>query len=1130
MAAIDAERDLLFGLLALQNGLINQGQLVAAFQAWTLDKGRTLADHLVGRGDLDADDQLVVDALVARHLKKYDGDAEKSLAAISTGSSTRAKLAGLGDAQIDSSLAHVGAGSGSTQHEGDPDSDRTDSYSVGTATSDGQRFRVLRPHARGGLGAVFVALDTELNREVALKRILDSHADDPSSRARFVIEAEITGGLEHPGIVPVYGLGTYAGGRPFYAMRLIRGNSLKNAIVSFHADPALKRDPGQRMLELRKLLRRFVDVCNAIGYAHSRGVVHRDIKPGNIIVGKHGETLVVDWGLAKPLGRHEAGESSDERTFIPTSASGSAETLPGSALGTPAYMSPEQAAGALDRLGPRSDVYSLGATLYVLLTGEPPFAGEDVGSVLAAVQKAEFPSPRRLEPSVEKALEAICLKAMAAQPEERYNSPRVLADDIERWMADEPVTAWRQPLGERTRRWMRRHRPAVAGGAALLVTAVVALLIGTILLRAANERVREQRDVARRQRELAQEGFRQARQAVDEYFTRVSESTLLDSPVPGMQPLRKELLETALRYYRGFQAQSRDDRALRAELARANYRVGRINEMIGTNDETLAAYEEARTLGERLVLDHPADAAMRHDLARANRAAGRILIHRMGEPAEGLARLRTAVSLSESLVREQPGDPEFEAELANSYVDLGAALRTRKESLGELPSLEKALAIWNRLARALPGYRLQQAQTLSGIGDCYSQAGNAAAALAHLERAREILERLRTEKPGGINLAWELAELWHRTGWVHRGLTHRAVEAQNAFRQSGEIWDRLAKENPAVGTYRWRAAAANFWIGDTLAESGSSALAVRVLDGAIKEGEQIFAADPSDFARGEALVEAEVSLGKALANLGRLTEALVPLSKARAMLDTIRRADPDKTYTLVHQARCIRFQGGVLQSLGRDAEAQRALAEAVRLLEETSEEARRRNNFIISNLAVICGDLGKLQFTSGRLPEAEATLEKADALGLAYTGKDRTPRLDPFWLAAARIDLGLVRMALGKHEQARESLFRARETLRAQSKPHPASLPWLAAAGSALAELAASVAEREEFDREATDAFRRAVAVAEPRALGEIATDPGLRGLRMRTDTGTLLYDRIFPADPFAPRPGAFAREPGSDR
>jgi len=207
----DPSGDLLFGLLALQNGLIDQVQLVAAFQAWTRAKTRRLAEHLVARGDLDDGQRAGVEAMVALHLKKHGGDAERSLAAIPAGRSTREDLARAGDADIDASLAHLGPASS----QAGEDYDRTASLSVGSATSDGQRFQVLRPHARGGLGAVFVALDQELHREVALKQIVAQHADDPASRQRFLIEAEITGGLEHPGIVPVYGLGTYAGGRPF---------------------------------------------------------------------------------------------------------------------------------------------------------------------------------------------------------------------------------------------------------------------------------------------------------------------------------------------------------------------------------------------------------------------------------------------------------------------------------------------------------------------------------------------------------------------------------------------------------------------------------------------------------------------------------------------------------------------------------------------------------------------------------------------------------------------------------------------------------------------------------------------------------------------------------------------------
>ena len=302
----------------------------------------------------------------------------------------------LGEPEIEATLARVARSKNgeAAAHDEDDDPERTASMSIGESTSDGQRFRILRPHARGGLGDVFVALDSELHREVALKQILEKHADDPDSRERFVAEAEITGGLEHPGVVPVYGLGTYGGGRPYYAMRFIKGDSLKEAIEHFYGDLSLKNDPGRRSLELRKLLRRFLDVCNAVDYAHSRGVIHRDVKPANIILGKHGETLVVDWGLAKAVGR--ADPSVGEETIAPSS-SGSSETMPGSAMGTPAYMSPEQARGDLDRLGPPSDVYSMGATLYCLLTGKPPFEGEDVGEILRKVQRGDFVPPRQLE-------------------------------------------------------------------------------------------------------------------------------------------------------------------------------------------------------------------------------------------------------------------------------------------------------------------------------------------------------------------------------------------------------------------------------------------------------------------------------------------------------------------------------------------------------------------------------------------------------------------------------------------------------------------------------------------------------------------------------------------------------------
>ena len=345
----------------------------------------------------------------------------------------------------------------------------------------GLRYHVLRPHAKGGLGEVFVARDVELNREVALKEIQIHHADDRDSRSRFVLEAEVTGGLEHPGIVPVYGLGQYQDGRPYYAMRFIRGDSLQQAVDRFHAK-ALAADEkgmseGETAVEFRKLLGQLVDVCNAIQYAHSRGVLHRDLKPDNVMLGKYGETLVVDWGLAKAQGRdHESGGNSEEN-LQPASGSGSAATQLGSAIGTPAFMPPEQAGGRIDELGPASDVYSLGATLYYVLTGKSPFRGKDLVAMLDKVQRGEFPPPRSVKPDVPKPLDAICRRAMATEPAARYGSPQDLADDVERYLADEPVSVHTEPFAVRARRWLRKHPKSVAALAATILVGLVSTAV-----------------------------------------------------------------------------------------------------------------------------------------------------------------------------------------------------------------------------------------------------------------------------------------------------------------------------------------------------------------------------------------------------------------------------------------------------------------------------------------------------------------------------------------------------------------------------------------------------------------------------------------------------------------------------
>jgi eukaryotic-like serine/threonine-protein kinase len=466
MARATNDRNLLFGILAFQNELVSKDDLITAMNAWILAKERPLADIFVEQGKLSQDDRSLLDQLIDRQVQRH-GSEEASLNAVELTTTVQQIMIKVPDLEI----------SGIFSNHSTNTHDETTMFRP-KPVEPGMRYRVLRKHAEGGLGEVFVAEDLELHREIALKEMRSHVATQDSSRGRFMLEAEITGGLEHPGIVPVYGLGTHTDGRPFYAMRFIRGDNLKTAIHRFHQKKPVRYDS----IEFRQLLGRMIDVCNAIAYAHSRGVLHRDIKPGNIMLGKFGETLVVDWGLAKITGRSNHG--SEEATLQPPSANSSSihQTLAGNVVGTPVYMSPEQADGRIHSLSGLTDVYSLGTTLYVLLTNRLPFHAENNSEILQKVRQGDVEPPRKLFPAIPANLEAICLKAMALKPEDRYADPLELAKDLERWLADEAIVARRDPFPVRTFRWAKKHRTAVVTTSFVFFTAFILSVLSAGLL------------------------------------------------------------------------------------------------------------------------------------------------------------------------------------------------------------------------------------------------------------------------------------------------------------------------------------------------------------------------------------------------------------------------------------------------------------------------------------------------------------------------------------------------------------------------------------------------------------------------------------------------------------------------
>lgn len=335
-----------------------------------------------------------------------------------------------------------------------------------------ERYSIVREQGSGGIGRVLVAFDSVIGREIALKELKTSEkkeintippldAAPSAAEIRFIREAKVTGQLEHPSIIPVYEIGKKQNNTPFYTMRLVQGKTLSEAIA--HAESAEKR---------LRLLPHFRDICNAVAYAHSRGVVHRDIKPENIMIGKFGETVVLDWGLAKVPGENDDQAVAMNQQLSMMKESSGLQTLAGKAMGTPAYMSPEQAKGNIDDIDEKSDIYALGAVLYEILTGTPPFEGDNAQKIIERVIK-ETPVPvENLEPQTPPELCAIVAHTLAKEKSGRYASSQEVAEEIENYMSGGKVAIYEYSSRELFSRFLQRN--TYLSGA---IVAIIAILI-----------------------------------------------------------------------------------------------------------------------------------------------------------------------------------------------------------------------------------------------------------------------------------------------------------------------------------------------------------------------------------------------------------------------------------------------------------------------------------------------------------------------------------------------------------------------------------------------------------------------------------------------------------------------------
>jgi eukaryotic-like serine/threonine-protein kinase len=324
-----------------------------------------------------------------------------------------------------------------------------------TAAPDlsGTKYRIMRELGRGGMATVYLAHDSELNREVAMK-VLDFPDHTAELAGRMLREAAIVARLEHPGIVPIHDVGSLPDDRVFYVMKYVRGERLDTFIYK----------------TLPERLRVFQRICEAVAFAHAEGVIHRDLKPENVMVGAFGEVLVMDWGLAKLLRNPDEGVNRDQNEPVTRpQRKEMSSTDHGTVLGTPSYMAPEQAAGEITKLTERTDVYSLGAILYFLLTGVAPSEG--------GPDSAGFETPRKRNPKIAPAIDAVCLHAMAPDQESRYANAMDLSRDVARFLDDLPVSVYKESLYEKSARWISRNHFFILLVLAYLLMRVVLILI-----------------------------------------------------------------------------------------------------------------------------------------------------------------------------------------------------------------------------------------------------------------------------------------------------------------------------------------------------------------------------------------------------------------------------------------------------------------------------------------------------------------------------------------------------------------------------------------------------------------------------------------------------------------------------
>jgi hypothetical protein len=664
------------------------------------------------------------------------------------------------------------------------------------------RYRLDSLHDMGGTTQLWHAHDEELDREVTLAELRPEAAGDAAAAAALVERARVVGQLEHPAIAPVYELS--GGPAPFFTSRLVEGRTLSEACREYHDSRAAGRATAA---EFRELLRAVLAACNAVAYAHAHGVVHGCLRGSAVVLGEFGEVVVTRWDRARPRAAPPETDKDGDH--------GGPAPGPDDSMVVPA---------AADE---RDDVRALGALLYEVLTGRSAF--QEPGADEPRADR-DPPRPRELLRRTPPVLEAICLKALAADPAKRHACAADLAQELRTFLADAPVAGYRDSWSARAGRWARRHGPTVAAGFTLLLAVVLGLAAAASVLavdlrreHAVRLKVQESHDLSERHLARARGRFRMSWEAVDGFHAGVGESPELRSP--GLEALRGKLLRSAIRFYEGFVAQEGDDRDAQAEQARALWRLGSLYADTGRIGDAERTYKRALLAQEALAGMHSWNPVHVLDNARTRTQLGELL-QRDHRPDEAKNHLGRAKDQMEDLQKKYPEEPPVQHTLAQTYRALGQA-----DPAARKDAWEKALAIERKLARDNPGsagYERLWATLANDLGMYHlgraeRQPAERLLAEGLLKEALEVQRKLaQPEVPEDsdflADVCRNLATLYRQTG--------RPADAERMLRDAAGLCEELSRTHPLVPDYQEHAAAAYGQLADLHLGAGNSGAAV----------------------------------------------------------------------------------------------------------------------------------------------------------------------------------------------------------------------------------------------------------------------------------------------------------------